>query len=63
MREVTPNEGRTDERTPQLLQRSGFEIREVHMTTMPRQLRSGLGDFHVDEGGQSPAAPLRPGRG
>lgn len=29
-------------------QRPGFAVREEHMTTMLRQLRSGLGDFHVD---------------
>lgn len=31
-------------------QRPGFAVREEHMTTMLRQLRSGLGDFHVDGG-------------
>ena len=29
-------------------QRSDFEISEARMTTMLRQLRSGLGDFHVE---------------
>ena len=29
-------------------QRPGFAVREEHMTTMLRQMRSGLGDFHVD---------------
>ena len=28
-------------------QRPGFAVREEHMTTMLRQLRSGLGAFHV----------------
>ena len=45
-------------------QRPGFAVREEHMTTMLRQLRSGLGDFHVDGGfvylarGQPDAARL-----
>ena len=29
-------------------QRPDFEISEARMTAMLRQLRSGLGDFHVD---------------
>lgn len=29
-------------------QRPGFAVREEHMSAMLRQLRSGLGDFHVD---------------
>lgn len=29
-------------------QRSGFEVGEVHMAAMLRQLRHGLGDFHMD---------------
>lgn len=31
-------------------QRPGFAVREEHMSAMLRQLRSGLGDFHVDGG-------------
>ena len=31
-------------------QRPGFAVREEHMSAMLRQLRSGLGDFHMDDG-------------
>ena len=31
-------------------QRPGFAVREEHMSAMLRQLRSGLGDFHLDGG-------------
>lgn len=31
-------------------QHSGFAVREEHMSAMLRQLRAGLGDFHLDGG-------------